>query len=524
MAGDDGGLATLKAFVSSTFEDLKQHRRVVITALRKAGFSVDPMEDWTAAANKPKQFSQERLEGCDLCVLLVGLRRGHVPAGEELSITQLEQRAAVERGVDVLVFMLGEQAPWPRQFDELDKDPEIQRWREELMEHKGVGFFDHDPDSIEIAPALTRWLRERLRSARGAAAAGPPAVAASPRKSPPGPLPDRQPQGHRRFAAIAAAALIALAAAVGLWRQTGPRSSLQGFAIDEPGDGSQVPLGQARRTVLEGRIPNLGGIVLDVDVAKLPEGQEVPQDGEMRISSARGTWRYESASFAGEGEHEITVTAALGAESDFQQVVVTCLEKSEYYRAEIARERQARGAPAVATATQAEVSAGDLHDLRRQLYDLGNGFESRLRAGDLQGALTTVNRRMDLVDRVLPLFPDDAWLQNARAYALKDHAQLMRRSGRSEEARRGLGEAEAMFQAVRAQDPGDAPGDVAGAWNGLGSVTLERAEIDRLSGAARCEQLTLAWSYIDRALELYPSYQAAVGDLRNVEAGLENCP
>jgi len=157
-----------KAFVSSTFEDLKQHRKEVIRALRKAGIFVDPMEDWTAASDEPKEFSQDRTRDCNLCLLLVAFRRGHVPEGEALSITQLEYQAAVDLGIDVLVFMLDEESPWPRKFDELDKDPEIMRWRAELKEHKGVGFFGLEPTSIEIAPALTRWIAEKQQSAREA--------------------------------------------------------------------------------------------------------------------------------------------------------------------------------------------------------------------------------------------------------------------------------------------------------------------------------------------------------------------
>jgi tetratricopeptide (TPR) repeat protein len=158
---------THRAFVSSTFDDLKEHRAHVIAALRHAGIDVDPMEEWTAATDEPKQFSQDRMKGCDLCVLLVGWRRGHVPDGARLSITQLEYRAAVDAGLDVLVFMLKEDAAWPRKFDELDKDPEIRSWRNALAEHRGVGFFDNLPNSIEIAPALTRWVAEKTERARG---------------------------------------------------------------------------------------------------------------------------------------------------------------------------------------------------------------------------------------------------------------------------------------------------------------------------------------------------------------------
>ena len=152
-----------KAFVSSTYEDLKHHRAFVIKALRAAGFAVDPMEDWTADADEPRRFSADRLDGCDLCVLLVARRRGFVPPGGTRSITQLEYDAAVARGTDVLPFLLDEEAPWQRRFEQLDDD--LTRWREDLSTRHGRGVFGLDPDSVPIAPALTRWLMRRQRIA-----------------------------------------------------------------------------------------------------------------------------------------------------------------------------------------------------------------------------------------------------------------------------------------------------------------------------------------------------------------------
>jgi len=153
-----------KAFVSSTFEDLKKHRQWVIAALRKAGIQVDPMEEWTASSVTPKDFSRARVEGCDLCVLLVGFRRGHIPRGETSSVTQLEHEAALREGIDVLAFLLAEGSEWPDEFDERASDPGIRRWRSDLMEGKGVGFFGPEPSSVEIAPALTRWVSEKQQS------------------------------------------------------------------------------------------------------------------------------------------------------------------------------------------------------------------------------------------------------------------------------------------------------------------------------------------------------------------------
>jgi hypothetical protein len=116
------------------------------------------MEEWTASPQEPKEFSKERVKGCDLIVLLVALRRGHVPEGETLSITQLEYEAALNEGIEPLIFMLDEDAKWEGKFNQLEKDPELRKWREKLAEHIGVGFFNHAPESIDIAAALTRWV------------------------------------------------------------------------------------------------------------------------------------------------------------------------------------------------------------------------------------------------------------------------------------------------------------------------------------------------------------------------------
>lgn len=153
--------AHYKAFVSSTFLDLKEHRAHVINSLRNAGFFVDPMENGTADSDEPKKFSQDRLDGCDLCVLLVAFRRGFVPDGETRSITQMEYDTAVKQGIDILSFVLAEDAPWPRKLDELDKDPEMKTWRGHLMKKHGVEPFSLDPRSIDMTRAVGRWLAKK---------------------------------------------------------------------------------------------------------------------------------------------------------------------------------------------------------------------------------------------------------------------------------------------------------------------------------------------------------------------------
>ena len=83
--------------------------------------AVDPMEDWTAESDEPKVFSRDRIKRCNFCVLLVAFRRGYVPKNETYSITQLEYQAAMDEGMDVLVYLLNDNAAWPQGFDERDR-------------------------------------------------------------------------------------------------------------------------------------------------------------------------------------------------------------------------------------------------------------------------------------------------------------------------------------------------------------------------------------------------------------------
>lgn len=77
------------------------------------------------------QFSMGRVNGCHLCVLLVGFRRGFKPDGEALSITQMEYETAIKQGIEVLVFLGKEGVPWPPQFYELKEDQSLKQWRDD---------------------------------------------------------------------------------------------------------------------------------------------------------------------------------------------------------------------------------------------------------------------------------------------------------------------------------------------------------------------------------------------------------
>src|ERR1035438_2606588 len=101
-----GAMPRIRAFISSTYEDLKAHRAYVIDRLRTGGIDLDPMENWTAASDAPKQLSQDRVKDCDVCILLIGFRLGYVPEGEVLSITRSEEHTSELQSLRHLVCRL----------------------------------------------------------------------------------------------------------------------------------------------------------------------------------------------------------------------------------------------------------------------------------------------------------------------------------------------------------------------------------------------------------------------------------
>jgi hypothetical protein len=151
----------MRVFVSSTSDDLVEHRAAAIRGLRRLGHEVVAMEDFTAAASYPLDRVLELVRECDAYVGLVAWRYGYIPDAPGLvspppgaqsgitSITEYEYLAAKEKAAKestpILVFVLAESAPWPaRHFDGFDRETTseaILAYRTRLMNDHVVSFF-----------------------------------------------------------------------------------------------------------------------------------------------------------------------------------------------------------------------------------------------------------------------------------------------------------------------------------------------------------------------------------------------
>jgi hypothetical protein len=131
-----------RIYVSSTFKDLKECREKVRLSLRQMGHEDIAMEYYVAGDERPLDKCLKDVVSCELYIGIFAWRYGFVPVGYNKSITELEYRKAKESGKKCLIFVLHEEASWPRNFIDKGEDQEkIEALRKELSAEKIVSFF-----------------------------------------------------------------------------------------------------------------------------------------------------------------------------------------------------------------------------------------------------------------------------------------------------------------------------------------------------------------------------------------------
>jgi Novel STAND NTPase 1/Sulfatase-modifying factor enzyme 1/Domain of unknown function (DUF4062) len=171
-------------YLSSTYEDLAEHRRVVYDALRKSGYDVIAMEEYVAADERPLEACLKDIaERADIYVGIYAFRYGYIPPEEHvrdcqytvghedwlgLSITELEYcYAEEEANLPCLTFVVKEGISWPMKFidaysERNDENPgkRIDRLREHLLTERLASQFTspHELASL-VQSAVTKLLK-----------------------------------------------------------------------------------------------------------------------------------------------------------------------------------------------------------------------------------------------------------------------------------------------------------------------------------------------------------------------------
>jgi Domain of unknown function (DUF4062) len=177
----------MRIFVSSSFEDLREHRAAAIRVLRQLGHEVLAMEDMIAGSAAPLPKVVEMVDRSEAYVGVFAWRYGYVyvPAGTadppapaltnipvvegavvgETSITHYEYLRAVQRKLPVMAFLLDEHYPWPPQLiDGFDKTraqapanaDKIRALRQLLQQERVVSWFTTPTDlEARVSAAVT---------------------------------------------------------------------------------------------------------------------------------------------------------------------------------------------------------------------------------------------------------------------------------------------------------------------------------------------------------------------------------
>lgn len=149
-----------KAYISATYEDLKECRLAVKTALERLDLGHRTMEGYVAEDIRPVDRCLEDVDSCDIYIGIFAFRYGYVPAGQTKSITHLEYEHAANNGKECLIFLLHDKALWP--VDQVDRGPtaaSVDKLRSQLSARHVCNFFVSAEElALKVISSLTRYI------------------------------------------------------------------------------------------------------------------------------------------------------------------------------------------------------------------------------------------------------------------------------------------------------------------------------------------------------------------------------
>ena len=152
----------MKIYISSTYTDLKEQRKAAAEAVRELGYIAVAMEDYASTEKKPVDKCCQDVLACDIFVGIYAYRYGFIPANEEKSITHLEYEHAGKAGIPRLLFLVGDEMPWPRKYVD-KKQQNIDKFRETLLNNHVVTVLS---DMTELKFKITTAINDTLQKMR----------------------------------------------------------------------------------------------------------------------------------------------------------------------------------------------------------------------------------------------------------------------------------------------------------------------------------------------------------------------
>ena len=106
-------------FISSTYEDLKEERDLVIKAVLEMGHIPVGMEMFSAGDEQQWELIKSQIDDCDYYVIISAFRYGSLDG--EIGYTEKEYDYAITKNLPVLGFVINDGVSWPAK--KIDKNP-----------------------------------------------------------------------------------------------------------------------------------------------------------------------------------------------------------------------------------------------------------------------------------------------------------------------------------------------------------------------------------------------------------------
>ncbi len=165
-------------FVSSTFEDLEEERRLVIEQILNMGHIPVGMELFQASDDEQWEYIRRRIDQCDYYLVIVAQRYGAC-ASDGLSFTEKEYRYARDHKIPVAALLLSTKAQktWPSGKVQADHAAKLEKFRTFCATKKMVKYWDDPKDlALKAIHALNGLISDHPRpgliSASEAASSG----------------------------------------------------------------------------------------------------------------------------------------------------------------------------------------------------------------------------------------------------------------------------------------------------------------------------------------------------------------
>ncbi|MBN2894125.1 MAG: DUF4062 domain-containing protein [Bacteroidales bacterium] len=155
-------------FISSTFQDLKEHRSKVWDLLQKYDVNIRGMEQFGARKENTLTTCLSECEICDIYIGIIGMRYGSIHEESGKSYTMLEYEKALEKNKDILFFLIDETDSkiTPSFVDTGSNREKLDSFKNLIKERHTIAFFI-DPEDLETKMELSLNEKLNLKEEKG---------------------------------------------------------------------------------------------------------------------------------------------------------------------------------------------------------------------------------------------------------------------------------------------------------------------------------------------------------------------